>query len=346
MRTEGKRPAARILLLGDIMVDVLGRLESPMRVAGDCLSSELEIHCGGVGVNTSLALVRWQVPVRLLGAAGRDWFGEFALGGLRAEQVDVSFVQRTGDAVTGLVFIAVNPDGQRTIFGSRGANGVVCLPADTRGCWDGIEGLHLTGYAFLTTPGQKAARRLLDEARERGVWVSLDVGSAPSRQVPQAILSAAREVDILMAAFDEAAALTGQNDAQSAFATLEQHGARQVVVKLGDQGCLFRDAGALKNAPGFPVEAVDTTGAGDVFTAALLRARLYGWPSPEAAVVANAAGGVAAAVVGAGERVPGAEQVLGLLRGSHLPGEWDSVRRRALERLTQEMKPMDSAATR
>ncbi|MGH9789404.1 MAG: carbohydrate kinase family protein, partial [Candidatus Acidiferrales bacterium] len=315
-------------------------------VGGDCLSSELEIHCGGVGVNTSLALARLQVLVRLLGATGRDWFGEFALRGLQAERVDVSFVQRRQDAVTGMVFIAVNPDGQRTIFGSRGANEMASLPPDTRGCWEGIEGLHLVGYSFLSPFGEKSARRLLEEARRFGAWVSLDVGDAPSRQVPRAILQAAREVDILIAACDEAAALTGQRDAQSAFTALEESGARRVVVKLGGEGCLFREDGALRNAPGFPVQATDTTGAGDVFTATLLRARLREWPWPEGAIVANAAGGLAATVVGAGESIPAAAGILELLQTSRLPGEWDAVRRRALERLTRELRVTDSAASR
>ena len=334
----------RILVLGDITVDVLGKLQSPLRLGGDCLSSQLEIHCGGVGANTSLALAGWQVPARLLGSTGYDWFGEFALRALHDARVDISFVQRRKDAVTGLVFIAVSPDGQRTIFGSRGANEGVFLPVDPRSCWQGIEDLHLVGYSFLTPPGEKAARRLLEEARKFGAWVSLDVGCAPSRQVPEAILKAAKEVDILIAASDEAAALTGQPDARDAFEALEKHGARRVVVKLGGEGCLFREQGALQNAPGFAVQATDTTGAGDVFTAALLRCQLHGWPVPEAAVVANAAGGVAATVVGAGEGAPGAAEIVSLLRSGRLPGEWDAVRQRALERLKRELKLTESAA--
>jgi ribokinase len=323
-----------VLVLGDINVDVLGRLEAPLRTGGDCLAPGLEIHLGGVGANTTLALARWGVPARLLGSAGRDWFGDLALRILQKEDVDTSCVQRTERAPTGLVFIAVEPDGQRTIFGSRGANAEVTLPPNALDYWDGVVAVHLTGYAFLSPSGEQAARRLLAEARARGLPSSLDLGSAPSRQAAHAVLQAVDGLDILIAAGDEAADLTGRRDPRRAIEVLEQRGARQVAVKLGPKGCWFRERGELQNAPAFPVEAVDTTGAGDVFTAALLRARLQGWPWSEAAVFANAAGALAAAVVGAGERAPELDAIARLLEANRLPREWDSVRVRVLERMT------------
>jgi len=334
----------KILVLGDINVDVLGRLPAPLSVGGDATSPALEIHLGGVGANTTVALARWKTPTRLLGSAGRDWFGDFAMRTLEDEGVDVSSIQRVERAATGLMFIAVEPDGQRTIFGSRGANGEITLPADPDSYWNGVVGLHLVGYSLLSSSGAHAVHRLLAEARQRGAWTSLDVGDAPSRQVPQAILQVARELDILIAAFDEASALTGQRDVRGVFQALEQAGARQVVVKLGAKGCWLRERGELLNAPAFPLQCTDTTGAGDAFTAALLRARYNGWSWPEAAVLANAAGALTAAVVGAGEQVPALKEIVSLLQTSRLPGEADSWRVRALEQLTQELSRKGSAA--
>ena len=343
MLKPGDNRTPKVLVVGDINVDVLGRLQAPLLVGGDSMSSALEFHLGGVGANTTLALARWGIPVRLLGLVGRDWFGDLALRALQDEGVDTSWVQRTERAPTGLVFIAVEPGGQRTMFGSRGANAEITLPTNEQGYWEGMAALHLTGYALLSSSGEKAARRLLKGARARGLTTSLDVGSSPSRQVPEAILQVAGGLDILIAAFDEAAALSGQSDVPRVAEALEQRGPRQVILKRGEKGCWFRERGELLNAPAFPVQAVDTTGAGDVFTAALLRARLEGWPWPEAAVLANAAGGLASAVVGAGEQAPALGSIVRLLQTTRLPAEWDSVRLRVLERLTQDRKAADSA---
>jgi ribokinase len=334
MNPNDPTPANQVLVLGDVNVDVLARLEAPLRVGGDSMSPELKLHLGGVGANTAVALARLGLPARLMGMVGQDWFGDFALSVLEAEGVDTSSVQRTERSPTGLVFVAVEPGGQRTMFGSRGANREVALPEDKQAYWDGVAALHVVGYAFLSPAGDTTARGLLSEASTRGLPASLDVGNDPSRLARKAILQVAERLDILIAAFDEAAALTGLAEVHSIVEALEQRGARQVVLKRSAQGCWVRDQGELRNAPAFPVEVVDTTGAGDVFTAALLRARLDGWPWAEAAVFANAAGGLASAVVGAGEQAPRLGAVKRLLETSPLPREWDSVRVQVLERLS------------
>ena len=325
-----------VLVLGDINVDILARIDAFACLGGDYLVPRLEQHCGGVGANVALALARWGVAVRLLGCAGRDPFADLALGFLKGAGVDVSFVQQTDQALTGLFFIAISRDGQRTMFGSRGANQLLASPAGWA-CLEGVRAVHLVGYTFLSPSAAELSERLLEEVAKRGCRVSLDVGMAPSRQIPRVILQAARKADILFVTLDEAAALTGQHDKRDAFTALEQSGVPQLVLKLGDQGCLYREQGELREAPAFPISAADTTGAGDAFGAAFLRARLQGWSNSEAALVANAAGAAAASVVGAGETMPEPNQILSVLRASRLAAPWESARSRVLQRLGEEL---------
>jgi len=340
---SSRKPGARVVVvLGDINVDVFARIAEFPRPGEDCLVPALELHCGGVGVNAALALARWGVPVRLLGRAGRDWFGELALCFLRREQIDVSWVQQAHDALTGVMFITVTPDGQRTMFGSRGANANLSRPEGDADYLENIGGVYLAGYNFLTAAVSDVAEQLLEEAHQRGALVSLDVGMAPSQQVPQKILQVARKADILFAGWDEAAALTGKSDALGALSALQACGVREAVMKLGERGSLFLESGALQEVPSFSVKAVDTTGAGDAFAAAYLRARLHGWSRAEAALVANAAGGVAASRIGAGEAMPTPVEIQRLLRASRLDARWESGRVRVLERLKEELGLQDS----
>lgn len=321
-----------VVVLGDINVDVLALLDRPPTLGGDCLSQKLELHCGGVGANTALALAKWGTSVRLVGSTGRDWFGNYVLDVLRSWGVDVSFVQRVERALTGLILVAVSPDGQRTMFGSRAANAEWENSLETALCLRSAHALHLVGYSFLTPAVAEVAQGLLREAHRLKIPVSLDVGMAASRRIPSTILHAASRLGILFATLDEATALTGQADSRDAFEALEKSGVPEVVVKLGDAGCLVRDEGQLRQAPAFAVRATDTTGAGDAFTAAFLRARLRDWPKAEAALLANAAGAAAAAVVGAGEQLPGPENILPLLNASRLSSEWERVRKSVLAR--------------
>lgn len=333
-----------VLVVGDINVDILARIEALPAAGEDCLAPELELHCGGVGANAAMALARWGVPVRLCGTIGRDSFGELALDFLRRERIDVSLVRQSNHATTGLMFIAVSPDGQRTILGSRGANTELAAPMDNTHFLDGIQAAHLMGYNFLSQSGAQVAERLLEDVHRRGGWVSLDVGMAPSRQIPQVILPVAAKADILFVSQAEATALTGQRDNPSALGALEARGVREVVMKLGEQGCLFRENGILREAPSFAVATADTTGAGDAFAAAFIRARLHNWPVAEATLLANAAGAAAASVVGAGEKMPAPPHILRVLRANCLAPPWDALRIRVLERLRAELGLKESAA--
>ncbi len=328
---------AGVLVFGDINVDVLARLSHDLRPGDDNLVPALEQHCGGVGANAAIAFARWGMPVRMLGCVGRDWFGEFAVRCLTNERIDVSQVQQTDRAMTGYFFMPISPDGQRTIIGSRGANAEIELRDEKWTCLDGVAALYLVGYDFLNPASRCVAEALLQEAVRRGLRVAFDVGAAPSQQIPKLILKIIPSVNLLFISLGEAMAITGKSGNDEVLAALGKSGAHETVVKLGAGGCLIGETNAWCPVHPFPVSAKDTTGAGDAFAAAFLRARLRGWPAKDAALLANAAGAAAVAVVGAGENMPGPEAVLRLLNRAVLKGEMEKVRQRVVQNLQKEM---------
>lgn len=330
-----RQPARRlgeILVLGDVNTDIIARVKSWPEPGEECLTDHLEWHCGGVGANGALALRRWGISARLLACVGKDVFGERLLQTLAENGVNIRNVQRTAEAMTGLLYINVMPRGQRTFFGSRGANCLVRLPRNALPLYRGAAGALLMGYNFLDSGPENAARRIMRAIHARGGWVALDVGVEPSRVVPRKIMGVLKDIDLLFVSSDEAAALTGTRDARESCRRFQKAGARQVVVKTGKAGCLVLGDGALRRVPSFPVRAVDSTGAGDAFTAAFLHAKLRGWPIAEAALVANAAGAVSVGKIGAGENLPSLGEVKLLLRAHRLKHPWEDVRSRVLTR--------------
>ena len=325
--------APSIVVLGDINIDMLGRVQSWPKPGQDCLAPALEMHCGGVGANSAMALARWEVRVRLAGCVGTDRFGDHVLEGLAAAGVNTRWVQRTSAAMTGFFYINVTPDGERTFFGSRAANGRVQKLRNVQNLCNGASAAHLVGYNFLNPGPARAAKQIAREIHARRGWVSLDVGMAPSQEIPRKILQIIPSVDILLASADEATLLTGARDPERAFARLVKAGAREVVLKLGKPGCLISYNGAPERVPSFNVKMVDSTGAGDAFVAGFLQARLRGWSAEEAALAASAGGAAAVSFIGAGEKLPGAREVASLLRSRKLRGKWDDVRKQVLARL-------------
>ncbi len=327
-----------IVVLGDINVDILGAVERWPQPGDDCLAPHLEMHLGGVAANCALALSRWGLQPRLVGCVGKDVFGNFLRRALREQRLEVQWVQSTTAAMTGFVYINVTPDGQRTFFGSRGANMLVRRPQRPHALFHRSAALHLAGYNFLTPVIESTAHYLYKCLREHSALLSLDVGPEPSRLIPRKILHLASQVDILFANTAESFSLTQERDPHNALRCLLNAGAKDIVLKLGKDGCLIFHRGAVKEVPPFPVNAIDSTGAGDAFVAAFLQARLRKWSQTEAALVANAAGAAAAKVMGAGENLPHLRDIVCVLQNPLADREWDAVRCAVLAKV-QSIRP-------
>jgi ribokinase len=328
-----KDSAASLLVFGDLNIDMIGRVDAWPAPGGECLCPKLELHCGGVGANCAMAIAPWGIKVRLLGCVGQDRFGDLLTDTLRKTGVDIRGVQRSSRATTGILYINVTPDGQRTFFGSRSANQFMD-PGQVPDRWlDSSAAAHLVGYSFLNPGAEKMARRILRQFRTRGKRVSLDVGMEPSKRIPKKILRLLHQVDLLLVSSDEAAVLTGHSDARKSFAQFRRAGAKEIVMKTGKRGCLISNEGILREVPSFDVRVLDSTGAGDAFTAAFLQARMRGWSTLEAALVGNAAGAAAAARVGAGTMLSDVAGTLKLLRMQRHKGGWEEIRLKILSRV-------------
>ena len=327
-----RRPHS-VIVLGDINIDILGATSFWPQPGDDCQSPQLELHLGGVAANCALAFANWGIHPRLVGCVGQDGFGNSLRKSLRARGLDTRWVQTASAAVTGICYINITPDGQRTFFGSRGASRLIRRPARPRALFHRADALHLFGYNFLDPVTESTARYLLKALRARGALLALDVGPEAGQRIPREILRIASHIDLLFANSSEAFALTGKRDHRLAFRKLLAAGARNVVLKLGKQGCLILHQGRLKKVPSFPVRVLDSTGAGDAFVAAFLQAKLRGWPVLEAALAANAAGAAAATVIGAGENLPQLREIARVLQTPFQDPAWDALRRAALAKV-------------
>lgn len=303
-----------VVALGDVNVDIIAHFDAYPAKGEDALAYSTEFHCGGSAANTAMALARMGLDVMLISRVGPDSLALKALNSLNEAGVMPDGLQRDPAAMTGLMYVVVTPDGERTILGHRGAN-VLTDPNQI-----GEEEIrdarlfHLSGYALLTEPQRSAALLALEMACRHGLLVTLD----PGMSVPQAALDEMRAllpvVDIFLPNLPEAQQLTGAESPQDCFRTLMAAGVRAVALKLGRHGCLVGDKRGFRYVPGFAVEARDTTGAGDLYAAGIIAGALGGLDQRGAAILGNAMGAMAAARVGAGTSVPKARDVLALLR--------------------------------
>src|SRR4029077_11863438 len=137
-----------------------------------------------------------------------------------------------------LLYISVTPDGQRTFFGSRGANQFMDRRQVPASSLLSSTAAHLVGYSFLNPGPEKMAGQILRQFHSHGKWVSLDVGMEPTNRIPQNILGRLTQVALLFVCSEDAARLTGQSNARKSFLQFLRAGAKEIVMKLGKRGCL------------------------------------------------------------------------------------------------------------
>jgi ribokinase len=289
----------RLVVLGDVMVDVVCRLGGPLALGSDA-PAEIEFGYGGSAANVAAWAAAAGSGVAdhpaLAGRIGADERGRAAEAELRASGVDTRLAVDP-ERPTGTCVVLVGPDGERSMVPDPGANDRLeegDVPNDLL-----IEGahLHITGYSLVRDGSRPAARSAIARAGDRGVTVSVDPSSAAL--LSPAFLDELAGVGLLMPNLEEAVVLSGETDAQSAASGLARR-VPEVVVTLGADGALWTDgSGVCRVGAAGGATALDTTGAGDAFAAGFLSARLSG-AGPEAAL------GAGCELAGVAVRTPGA----------------------------------------
>jgi ribokinase len=209
--------AGSVVVLGDLNVDAVLAIPAYPAPGGDALASHAHLQAGGSAANTAVVLAKLGLAPRLIARAGRELWGDWAQAELQRAGVDTALVQRDEAAPTGLFFIPVTPDGERTMFGLRGANVNLdphCVaPALANARW-----LHLSGYALLEAPQREAALRAIEVAEAGGVPISLDVGRYPALQQTDLVRRLLPRLALCVLDLDAAQAVLGDRPAPAAAA--------------------------------------------------------------------------------------------------------------------------------
>jgi ribokinase len=277
---------ARIVVIGEINMDV-------HLFGAEGHSDELPLlvdhyltEPGGKGANVARAAARLGADVALVGRVGDDGYGRACLEAIAADGVDVSSVRTTPGEPTGFVAIELVDGLHRSLVYTAGANDFLT--------WDDVAPVvdALTPDDVLVVQAEIPIATMAHIVeRVTGDMIRLFLDPAPPERVT---IDALRAAEVVTPNRAEAAALTGRRTSSSlwpllAAAELRSLGAPCVIVKTGESGAVLAEGESVTQVPTLSVDAVDETGAGDVFLASLAVRRAEGAGWHEATRFANAA---------------------------------------------------------
>ncbi len=330
-----KTASRKICVVGSANVDLTFRTPR-LPLPGETLAGRsLHQGMGGKGANQAVAAARLGAQVAFVARVGNDAFGTQALLGYQAGGIDTSFVQRDANLPTGTAAILVDDHAENCIIVVAGANAAL-TPDDIRAASSVIEQADLVRCQLETPIG--ATLEAFRIARAAGSLTVLT--PAPVAFVTDELLALC---DVCVPNMTEIAALSGcpdpvaklvksfcgQHESQpkvlATFATnerpesyddavhaailLRERGVKRVVLTMGNKGALVMDDTGATHIPAMKVKAVDTTGAGDAFTAALAVSLADGLDIREAACRASIVAAISVTRIGTQTAFPSLDEV-------------------------------------
>ena len=322
-----------IIVIGDINVDVNLTIPAYPVPGHEAVATSIQIHTGGSAVNTAIALAGMDMNVGFIGRVGQDALAGKVLDDLKTAGVDCSRVQVDPKVSTGLIFIAVTVDGERTMFGARGANAFTDSAAIDPNYFGQCRWLHLSGYSFLSYHQYKTVLAALELAENSPYTrVSLDIGTEPALRARSEILELLPRIDVIFPNETELTLLGDGRPVEASLDYLLDGRANAIVTKCGARGTILAIGNKRVSLPAFNIDVKDTTGAGDSFNAGVVLGRIVGLSWEASAALGNALGGWATAQEGAGAHAIDRTVVARMVEKHLFQEEWAPVRY-ALEEL-------------
>jgi ribokinase len=291
-----------IAIVGSIITDLAVLTPRLPERGENILAHRLQIGPGGKGANAAVAVARLGAQSILIGRVGDDHFGSEELAALRAEGVNTKAVGIDPEVQTGAAVVMVDDEGENTILVIIGANDRLTPEDVETGLalhWD-----HLDALLVNFEVPEAAVAAAIHAAHAHNVPTIVDAG--PPREFGMDVWGKAT---VISPNESEAATLVGHPvesgaEAEDAAWELLAAGPQAVVLKRGSAGALLVTREEEQHIPSFQVNAVDTTGAGDAFSGALVAAIAEGKPLHQAVRFANAAGALTVTQVGTLSAMP------------------------------------------
>lgn len=297
-----------VIVVGSLNMDLVVRIPQIPRPGETLLGGVFKTFPGGKGANQAVAAARLGAHVTMIGCVGGDAFGREMRDTLIAEDIDTTHILVHPESATGVALIQVDAAGQNSIAVASGAN-FQLTSADVESAMQAIEKFDVLVMS-LETPLETiyTAAKI---ASQRGAKVLLN--PAPAQMLKPDLLEL---VDVLLPNEHEVALMTRQPalqsaaDLQTAAQKLLSLGVKNLMVTMGSQGAILFDGKTESNIPACPVQAVDTTAAGDCFVGALAVGLCEGRSLLAAAEFASAAAAISVTRDGAQPSLPRREEVM------------------------------------
>ena len=288
-----------VISIGGLLVEIIRKeVGKPFRNAAD-FSGPFPSGDTPIFINAAANL---GMKCGFIGSCGDDEFGECVYNRLKESGVDMQYVKRIKDTMTGTTFVAYEMDGTRQFLYHLKESGSAIINIDdvNEEYFKDCKWVHYTAFNLEISDSVRSAVYKSLQLLDPKTKVSFDPNIRPELLTPFQIQKLSEPImnraDLIMPSQNELSTMYGKDDHDCCLEWMNR--GKTVILKLGGEGCRIYDKGSIIDVPPFKTFEIDATGAGDIFCAAFLFALTEGKSLYDAAVYANAAGAVSVTTMG------------------------------------------------
>jgi sugar/nucleoside kinase (ribokinase family) len=305
-----------VVCIGIVLLDLpLGPIKGDIFSRETTMVDQIQLTTGGDAMNEAVILSRLGSRVALIGQIGRDMQGDIIVKRCEEEKIYHKGLYRDPDFGTRINVVLFQEDGQRSFIKNRSA--ISGSFRETEIDFELMKGARVVSLASIFASklrDKDIILKILKKAKEFQATTFADMVPITGGETIETIQEALPLLDYFLPNLEEARMLTGFQEPDDIADCLLNYGVKNVIIKLGKEGCFIKNRQSRYLVPGFPAKTIDTTGAGDNFAAGFISAFLEGKSLRDAGLYANGVAAVSTESIGAVSGVKNKEQIEVYLR--------------------------------
>jgi ribokinase len=290
---------------GALNLDRLYKVKSMAEKDEEVPIKESQEQPGGSAANTIFALAKLKHNVGFLGAVGDDLNSKVVISSLEDVGVDTSHIKIKSNTKTGLVIGIVDEKGERSLLIAPGANNHLTLEDLDMEAVNSSKFLHLT--SFVKDAQLETQKKIVSELGEE-TKLSFAPGSLYVKRGFEVLSPIIKRTHVIFLNETESKILTGKESIESASEFLIENGCQMVAITLGEKGCFITNGTQIESVESIKTNVVDTTGAGDAFSAGFLHGLLQEWDLRKCGISGNIIASKCVSEIGARSGLPSREE--------------------------------------
>ncbi len=290
----------KFFVVGDITVDQMYFVNKLPEKGGETNVVKAVLEPGGAAGTMATILAKLGNQVSLASSVGTGPFAKLALSEIIKAGVDISKLQYNEDKQTSTVSLLITPDGERTMISSAGASRQLDSQLLQEKHITDNDALVMSAYSFIGGKQREYSLLAFEIAKNNNIKTFIDMGSGAVNALEDNLIPLLKGVDYLLMNQHELFTITSQNSISDAVSNLSQHGIGNIIVKLGAMGSMVITSTDTELVEALELDnIVDTTGAGDNYTAAFAHSIMQGKSLLDSAYFGNVVGALSATIISA-----------------------------------------------